>query len=728
MSCASCAHHIEEELVGVPGIKEASVNFATSQATVIYDPTQCDVPQLISAVKNAGYDVVRPPAGPKVDPLEPSRRQEWNKLRLKFLLSLAFTVPIVLASMLNMDFPQRNWVLLLLSLPVQFFCAAGFLSGAWSAIRRRRADMNTLVAIGTLAAFGYSVVATLFPDAFRQAGQMPHVYYETAAVIITLILLGRLLEARAKNQTGEAIRKLIGLQPRQAHVIRDGQELSIDVSTVTVEDIVVVRPGEKLPVDGVVIDGVSSVDESMITGESMPVSKRPGDEVIGATLNKMGSFRFRATRVGEETTLQQIVRLVQDAQAAKAPIQRLADVISGYFVPIVLVIAVSTFVIWFDLAPVPLRLTLALLNFVAVMVIACPCALGLATPTAIMVGTGKGAENGILIRGADALERAHKLNAIVIDKTGTLTHGKPAVTNVIAQNLTEEELLQLVGAAEQGSEHPLANAIVDFVRARGIEMPKATNFEAIPGAGIQSRVGSRTVLVGSARFLAERHVETTSLASEAGHLASEGKTPILVAIDSRPAGLLGVADTLKPTSVEAVARLKKLGLEVIMLSGDNRLTVEAIGRQLQMDRVIAEVLPHQKVRVIEDLQDQGKVVAMVGDGINDAPALAQADIGIAVGTGTDVAIEASDITLIRGDIRSVLAAIALSRKTMRIIKQNLFWAFFYNVLGIPVAAGLLYPLLHFLLNPMLAGAAMALSSVSVVSNSLRLRRFGLVGS
>jgi Cu+-exporting ATPase len=583
--------------------------------------------------------------------------------------------------------------------------------------------MNTLIAVGTSAAYLYSVAATLLPSLFLRGGIEPKVYFETSTIIITLILLGKLLEARAKGQTSEAIRKLMGLQPRTARVVRDGKEIDIPVEEVLVGDLVLVRPGEKIPVDGIIKDGKTSVDESMITGESMPVGKGRGDEVIGATINKTGSFKFEATKVGKDTALAQIVKLVQDAQGSKAPIQRLADVISGYFVPIVISLAIATFIIWFNFGPNP-ALTFALLNFVAVMIIACPCALGLATPTAIMVGTGKGAEHGILIKGGESLETAHRLTTVVFDKTGTLTRGQPEVTDVIlANDFTREDILEYAASAEKGSEHPLGEAIVKKATGENIKLSDPKDFNAIAGHGIEAKVKGRQVILGNLKLMRDRKIELGGLESESERLANDGKTPMYTAIDRKAAGIIAVADTLKENSEEAVASLHQLGLEAVMLTGDNPRTAQAIARKVGIDKVLSEVLPEDKVREVKRLQSEGKVVAMVGDGIIDAPALAQADVGIAIGTGTDVAMEASDITLIKGDLQGVVASIELSKRTIKTIRQNLFWAFFYNTAGIPVAAGILYPFFGILLNPIFASAAMAFSSVSVVSNSLRLRRF-----
>ncbi len=624
-----------------------------------------------------------------------------------------------------------------------FYSGWQFYRGAWAALKHRSADMNTLIAVGTGAAYLYSVAATLFPgffagatgqDPMGMAGHAGHgataapsapVYFEAASVIIALILLGRLLESRAKGQTGEAIRRLMGLQAKTARVVRQGRERDVPVEEVEPGDVVLVRPGEKVPVDGVVLDGASAVDESMLTGESLPVEKKAGDEVFGATLNKTGAFRFTATKVGKDTALQQIVKLVQDAQGQKAPIARLADVISGIFTPIVLSIAVATFVLWYVLAPTEVRFTLALVNFVAVLIIACPCALGLATPTAILVGTGKGAENGVLVKGGEALETAHKLQTIVLDKTGTITEGRPALTDVVAApGMAEDELLRLAASAEFGSEHPLGEAIVRGAQERNLSLGGATSFRALAGHGIEAEVEGKRLLLGNAKLMREQNVALAGSEERAGALAENGKTPMYVAVDGRLAGLLAVADPVKPESKAAIAALKRQGLEVVMMTGDNQKTADAVAREVGVDRVLAEVLPEGKATEVRRLQEEEKrVVGMVGDGINDAPALAQADVGIAIGTGTDVAMEASDITLLKGDLRDVVTAIALSKATLRTVKQNLFWAFLYNTIGIPVAAGLLYPMTGWLLSPIIASLAMSLSSVSVVTNSLRLRGF-----
>jgi Cu+-exporting ATPase len=727
------ARPLEQHLMALPGVIEASFNLNTMRVRAEYVPGTADASIIRQAIEQLGYKVREVEGdGIAAEETEASARTtEYRELRRKFWIATVLSLPVLVMAMSHgrIRFPGMNWVELALTAPVVFYCGWQFFRGAGMAFLHRAADMNTLIAIGTGAAFLYSVAATFFPGFFtRGSGHAgmhgPPVYYEAASVIIALILLGRMLEARAKGQTGEAIRRLMGLQAKTARVVRDGQERDIAIEEVIPGDLVVVRPGEKVPVDGKVEDGESAVDESMLTGESMPVEKKPGDGVFGSTLNKTGSFRFKATKVGRDTALQQIVKLVQDAQGSKAPIARLADVISGIFTPVVLCIAIAAFVVWFMVAPVEVRFNMALISFVSVLIIACPCALGLATPTAIMVGTGKGAENGILIKGGESLEQAYKLNAIVLDKTGTITAGKPTLTDVMtADGVQENELLRLVATAEQGSEHPLGEAIVRGAQGRKIQLGKASKFNAVAGHGIEAVVEGRPLLLGNLKLMQDRKVALGDVEQRASVIAAEGKTPMYVASDGRIIGLVAVADTVKPESMQAVAEMKRLGLEVIMITGDNRRTAEAVAKQVGIDKVLAEVLPEGKAEQVKRLQQQKKIVAMVGDGINDAPALAQADIGIAIGTGTDVAIEASDITLIKGDLRDVVTAISLSKATFRTIKQNLFWAFVYNVVGIPVAAGLLYPLTGWLLSPMIASAAMSLSSVSVVGNSLRLRRF-----
>jgi Cu+-exporting ATPase len=731
MECASCVQNVERALLNARGVTKAAANLATEKVRVEYIPSEISLTEIKKTIESAGYKVLEIPSEEETQDIERIVRQrEYETLKRKLFIGLVLAVIIFLGSSSHWfpwipDFFQNFYVLWALGTPVQFWIGWQFYKGAWGAFKHRNADMNTLIAVGTSAAYLYSVTATLFPSVFAQAGIEPKVYFDTSSVIIVLILFGRLLEARAKGQTSEAIRKLVGLQPKTARVIRGGQEQDIPAEEVVVGDLIVVRPGEKIPVDGRIKEGKSAVDESMITGESVPVRKKAGDEVIGATINKTGSFRFEAIKVGKDTALAQIIKLVQEAQGSKAPIQRLADIIAGYFVPIVISIAIATFVVWFGFGPQP-ALTFALLNFVAVMIIACPCALGLATPTAVMVGTGKGAEYGILIKGGESLETAHKIDTMVFDKTGTLTKGEPEVTDIMpSDSFSEDDVLRFAASAEKASEHPLGEAILRKAEEREIAILVPVDFKALEGQGIEARVDGHAVVLGSRKLMKGRGIEVGDLEREADRLASEGKTPVYVVVDDRLSGLMAVADTLKENSRQAVEKLKEMGLEVVMLTGDNKKTAEAIARKVGIANVLSEVLPEDKVLEIKRLQSGGKRVAMVGDGINDAPALAQADIGIAIGSGTDVAVEASDITLIKDDLGGVVSAIELSKKTIKTIKQNLFWAFFYNTVGIPVAAGVLYPFFGILLNPMFASAAMAFSSVSVVSNSLRLRRIKL---
>ena len=734
MSCASCANSIEDAIRTVPGVSESNVNFGIEQATVTYDPRKTDLDTIQDAVSEAGYSAFSLQEQTMVtgeDDAEKSMRAaESRQLKRKVIVGGALSALIVvgaMSAMLNLPLIRgldNPWIQLVLATPVLFWCGGDFFKNAWKALKRRAASMDTLVAIGTGSAYFYSIFATVFPRFFTTQGLTPEVYYEASSVIITLILLGRLFENRAKGQTSDAIRKLIGLQARDARIIRNGRELEVPIQDVQIGDVVVVRPGEKIPVDGEVVDGSSTLDESMVTGESMPVKKQAGDEVIGATINKTGSFKFRATRVGKDTLLAQIVQLVQQAQGSKAPIQRLADRVTGWFVPVVIGVAIATFVIWFLALG---NLTLALITTVGVLIIACPCALGLATPTSIMVGTGKGAENGILIKGADSLELAHQIQTIVLDKTGTLTQGKPTVTDFLTVNGTanqsELKLLRLAASVERNSEHPLAEAVVRYAQSQEVALGDVQNFEAVAGSGVEGTVSNQVVQIGTQRWMEELRIDSQALREQKSQLEASGKTAVWIAVDGKLEGLMGIADALKPSSVQAVRSLKKLGLDVIMLTGDNQQTADAIAREVGISRVIAEVRPDQKVAQIAALQKEGKIVAMVGDGINDAPALAQAQVGIAIGTGTDVAIAASDITLISGDLQSIVTAIQLSRATMRNIRQNLFFAFIYNIVGIPIAAGILFPFFGWLLSPMIAGGAMALSSVSVVTNALRLRNF-----
>lgn len=732
ISCASCVGTIEQALLELPGVDRAAANMGTERVTVDYDPAQLGEEQLRRAVNEAGYELLddgrEGVAGGEDEDVEAeARKAEIADLSRRVTVGVVLTTPVLFAVMASElfgagwvpDILLDHWVQLALITPVMFYTGWPIHRTGWLSLRHRSADMNTLITIGTTAAFGYSLFVTLFPGLLPS--DLRNVYYEAAGVILTLILIGRLLEVRAKAGTGEAIRKLIGLQAKTARIVRDSAEQEVPIEEVELGDVVIVRPGEKVPVDGEVIEGRSTLDESMVTGESLPVTKEPGDTVIGATINQTGAFRFRAMSVGRDTMLAQIVRLVEQAQGSKAPIQRVADRVSSYFVPVVIFIAIATFVIWFDFGPSP-PLTYALVSAVAVLIIACPCALGLATPLSIMVGTGKGAENGTLIRSAEALETAHKLDTIVLDKTGTITRGEPSLTNLFAVKPgTENELLRLVAGAERSSEHPLARAIVEKATMRGLTTPNPEEFDSVTGRGLRALVDGRRLLVGTRRLLREAAIDSGQLESEAERLEAEGKTAIFVALDGEPAGVFAVADTVKPDSQAAIAELQRLGLEVVMISGDNQLTAEAIARQVGIDRVLAEVLPEDKALEVRHLQDEGKLVAMVGDGINDAPALAQADVGIAIGTGTDVAIEAADITLISGDLQGLTTALGLSQATMRNIRQNLVFAFGYNAIGIPIAAGLLYPFFGVQLSPMIAAAAMAASSLSVVGNANRLR-------
>ncbi len=730
MSCAACVNKVEKALRSVKGVTEASVNFATERASVEYLPEEVTLRDLRRVVQDAGYEVLEVEEEDIVEKERLAREAELSRLKWKFISGLLLLIPI-LFFMWGAPFlegiglsKRTNFIVqFLLATPVQFWVGWQFYSGFWKATKNRTSDMNTLIAVGTSAAYLYSLVVTFFPHWIMVKELMVDVYFDTSAAIIVLILLGRFLEARAKGRTSEAIKKLMGLQPKTARVIRDGEEIDIPLRDVAPGDIVIVRPGEKIPVDGIVKEGYSSVDESMVTGESIPVEKREGDKVIGATINKSGSFQFEATRVGKNTVLSQIIRLVQEAQGSKPPIARMADIIASYFVPVVILVAIATFLVWYFFGPHP-SLTYAFLNFVAVLIIACPCSLGLATPTSIMVGTGKGAENGILIRGAEALETAHRLDTIVIDKTGTLTEGKPSVTDIVdSPGFTRKDVLTLSASAERRSEHPLGEAIVRRATEEGITLLDAKDFQAIAGQGIEVTIDSKRILLGNRKMMEGRGVKLDGMEDRSEQLSREGKSPMFLAVDGEAIGIIAVADTLKENSKKAVEALHRMGLEVIMLSGDNRRTAEAIAGQVGIDRVLAEVLPEMKAEEVKRLQSKGKKVGMVGDGINDAPALAQADVGIAIGTGTDVAMESSDITLIGGDLKGIVTAIALSKATIRNIKQNLFWAFAYNTILIPVAAGVLFPFFGILLNPIFAAGAMAFSSVTVVSNALRLRRF-----
>lgn len=717
MTCVNCAQTIESTLRSVDGVVSAGVNFAAEKAIIRYNPEVTTVARLKKAVAGAGYQAVSDDELTR-DSEREAREHQSRKLKLLLIFSFSLAIPTFILSMAT---PFRetvnNLVLLALASPVQFFVGWQFYLGTYKALRNRRANMDTLIALGTSAAYIYSLLVIISPGTFDG-----DVYFDTAALIISIILLGRYLEARAKGRTSQAIKKLIGLQAKTANILVDGREVEVPVEEVEADHIVVIRPGEKIPADGIVVEGVSAVDESMLTGEPMPVDKKEGDLVVGGTINKNGFLKFRATKVGKDTALAQIIRLVEQAQGSKAPIQRLADSVSGVFVPVVIGIAVLTFLIWYFVGGEPFAF--ALTAFISVMVIACPCALGLATPTAIMVGTGKGAQNGILIKTAEALEQVHRIKTIVFDKTGTITRGKPAVTDTVALNgFDESEILRLAAIAEKGSEHPLGEAIVEAVREGHQELADPESFESLSGRGVLARIEGKEVLLGNRGLMGESGVDSLPFEEKIQELEEDGKTVMLMSVDRRLAGLIAVADTVKANSAEAIEQLHQMGIETVMITGDNRRTAQAIAQSVGINKVLAEVLPEDKAEEVRQLQASGQVVAMVGDGINDAPALAQADIGMALGSGTDVAMETGDIVLVKDDLRDVVEAIRLSRYTIGKIKQNLFWAFFYNTTGIPIAAGILYPALGLLLNPVIAAAAMASSSISVVTNSLLMNRY-----
>ncbi len=715
MHCASCSTILTRALQKVEGVQSAVVNYSTEKGTVTYNQTITNEQNLIQAVQKKGYgaQILTDESYAREEKL---RKQEIQKLRYKVILSAALALPALLISMIFMNFPYREYLLWLLATPVQFYIGWPFYQGTWAALKNKSANMDSLIAIGTSAAYFYSIYVVLF-----NGGE--HQYFEISAILITLVLLGKYLEAVAKGKTSQAIAKLVKMSAKTASVVRKGKEVKIPIEQVVVGDVIIVKPGEKIPVDGVVMEGYSSVDESLVTGESIPVEKKKGDTVIGSTINKQGTFRFKATKVGSQTTLARIVKLIEDAQGKKAPIQRFADQVSVYFVPIVIGIAILTFLTWFLLLGAELEF--ALITAVAVLVIACPCALGLATPTSIMVGTGKGATHGILIKGGDILEAAHKVKYIVFDKTGTITKGKPAVTDlIVAKTTTEKNILEIAGSLEHYSEHPLAEAIVQKAKEKKIALKKVTQFQALAGKGVKGKIGAKEYYIGNTTFMKEKRISLTSFFTTIESLENEGKTVMVLSDKKSVMGLIAVADEVKEDSAEAVSILKNMGLVPYMITGDNKRTAQAIAKKVGIDKFFAEVLPEDKVKYVKDLQRKGKV-AMVGDGINDAPALAQADIGIAMGSGTDVAMETGNIVLMKNSLLDVPRAIKLSKMTMSKVKQNMFWALIYNILGIPIAAGVLYPFTGWLLSPVIAGGAMALSSVSVVTNSLLLRRKSL---
>lgn len=731
MTCASCAKSVERAIAAIEGVADVSVNIATEKARVIYDPSKTRISEIKNAVDQAGYKALELETVNEADSDKIDKDKARNNLWVRFLVAVIFTAPLFYISMghmvglpvpdiINSDLNPLNFALAQLILVIPSMISGyRFYTVGFSRLFKREPNMDSLIAVGTGAAFLYSMYS-IFQIINGNPDHAHNLYFESVGVIITLILLGKYLETVSKGKTSDAIKKLMGLAPKTAIVIHDGVEMTIPIEEVEIGDIILVRPGEKIPVDGEVIEGRTSIDESMLTGESIPVEKNPGSRVVGATINKNGTIKFKATKIGKDTVLAQIIKLVEEAQETKAPIAKLADVISGYFVPIVMAIALIAGIAWYISGQ---TMIFSLTIFVSVLVIACPCALGLATPTAIMVGTGKGAEHGILIKGGAALETTHKIQTIVFDKTGTITEGKPVVTDIITSGeLSEEELLRISASAERGSEHPLGEAIINEARNKQLDLLNADEFEAIPGQGIEVVLQGKRTLLGNKRLMDNKNIEI-SLQNESDRLALEGKTPMYIAIEGELAGIIAVADVIKPSSKRAIDALNEMGIDVVMITGDNKSTAQAIASQAGIDRVLAEVLPQDKAEQIKKLQAENKKVAMVGDGINDAPALAQADIGIAIGSGTDVAMESADIVLMRNDLLDVPAAIQLSKHTIRIIKQNLFWAFAYNSLGIPIAAGLLHIFGGPLLNPMIAAAAMAFSSVSVVTNALRLKRF-----
>lgn len=737
MTCASCVSRVEKKLLSLEGVASAQVNLASERATIEYLESRLSLQDFQEALKQIGYHLpleeIEADSGGDLE--NERHRRETGLLTLKLIVSGFAGVLIMAGGMREIlgflpDWSPSVYHLLFFALatPVQFWGGWQFYKGTWAGLKHGYADMNTLIAVGTSVAYAYSVFATFFPSVLQSFGQEVLVYYDTSAMIISLVLMGRLLEARAKGRASDAIKKLIGLQPQTAKVERDGKEIEIPVAQVVTGDIVLVRPGEKVPVDGTLLEGQTAIDESMITGESIPAEKQVGDTVIGASINKTGFFKMQATRLGKDSVLAHIIKLVEEAQGSKAPVQRLADQVAGIFVPVVIALATLAFGVWWlwgsEITTLPTEPFLfAMMIFIAVMIIACPCALGLATPTAIMVGTGRGAELGILIKGGEILEQAQRIDTVVFDKTGTLTEGRPAVTDVYVADGEESELLLLAGSLEQGSEHPLGEAIVAEAQRRGIALQPMQDFKALPGFGVQAKVNGHAVALGNRKLMEDAGLDLSGVSEQLEEWARQGKTPMLVNVDGRLKGMIAAADTVKPQAKEVVTRLHQRGLKVVMMTGDHAQTARAVADELGIDQVLAEVLPGDKAGEVKQLMDKGRFVAMVGDGVNDAPALAQAHIGIAMGSGTDIAMESSDITLMTRNLNAVVDAIELSRATLRKIKQNLFWAFFYNVLGIPIAAGLLYPVYGILLKPMYAAVAMSFSSVSVVSNSLLLKRF-----
>ena len=741
LKCASCVKTVEDALERSPGIQSASLNFASGVARIEYLPEMVDFESVQGILKTTGYEASKAEetSDSALQNQASEQQSEYLALMKKFWFAAAVSIPVLVFSYPDFIPVLRDWmpmgsmnrrviwgILGLLTLPVLLWSGSQFYTGTWSALKHRTANMHTLISAGITAAFVYSAIAVLFPQWFPEQA-LAEAFWDVSTVVVALVVLGMAMEVKAKGTTSDAIEKLVGLQPRTARVVRDGKGIDLPIEEVVAGDIVVVRPGEKIPVDGVVIRGSSSVDESMITGESIPVEKHEDDEVIGATLNKTGSFTIRATKIGKDSVLSNIIRMVQDAQGSKAPIQRVVDLVAAYFVPAVIILGLLAFITWYNIGPEP-RIVYATIILVTTLIIACPCALGLATPTSLTVGIGKGAEHGVLIRSGDALQTAKRLTAIVLDKTGTVTRGEPELTDIApTEAFSEEELLLLAASLEKGSEHPLGEAIVSGAASRGLVLEDAAHFRAIPGHGVSGEVSGRTVLLGNKKLLEDWSIDSSGLDERWTELASQGKTPMYVAVDDRLAGLIAVADTIKEDSAASIKELQDMGLVVIMLTGDNQRTAAAIASQVRINRVLSEVLPQDKAHEVRKLQLEGHVVAMVGDGINDAPALAQADVGLAIGTGTDVAIEASDITLISGSLAGVVTAMKVSRATMRNVHQNLFGAFIYNTLGIPVAMGFLYPFFGVLLSPLIAAAAMAFSSVTVVTNANRLRYFKIAG-